>query len=214
MLFRSHRSQGSDFKNVFLVIPKKSTLLSKELIYTALTRSKFRLFLFIQKDEENLLLTARRISHLLGRNTSIFQPPIDHKTRLVPDPHGKPVKSRIEYIIHQSLQRSGLKFDYEQTLSLAKRDYDIHPDFSIELRNGRKIYWEHLGMLDVRKYYKDWQQRITDYKDHGLFDHVVTTDDLNGIKQEKIDAVIDAIRTGDLTEDRGNRFSLHHYELY
>lgn len=209
-----HRSQGSDFKNVFLVIPRKSTLLSKELIYTALTRSKFRLFLFIQNNEENLLLTARRTSHLLGRNTSIFQSPIDHKAKLVPDPHGKPVKSRIEYIIHQTLQRSGLKFEYEEALSLAKRDYDIHPDFTIELRNGKRIFWEHLGMLDVRKYFKDWQQRVVDYQDHGLFDQVVTTDDLDGIKQEKIDAVIDAIRTGNLKAERGNRFSLHHYELY
>jgi exodeoxyribonuclease V alpha subunit len=209
-----HRSQGSDFKNVFLVIPKKSALLSKELIYTALTRSKFRLFLFIQEHEDNLLLKARSTSHLLGRNTSIFEPPVDRKARLVPDPQGKPVNSRIEYIIHQALQRSGLDFHYERPLSLAKRSYSIHPDFTIELRNGRKIYWEHLGMLDVRKYYKDWQLRIDDYKDHGLFDDLVTTDDLDGIKQEKIDTVIDAIRTGDLTVDKGNRFSSHHYELY
>jgi exodeoxyribonuclease V alpha subunit len=69
-------------------------------------------------------------------------------------------------------------------------------------------------MLDVRKYYRDWQQRIADYQDHGLFDHVVTTDDLNGIKQDKIDGVINAIRTEELQTDRGNRFSLHHYELY
>lgn len=209
-----HRSQGSDFKNVFLIIPRKSALLSRELIYTALTRSKFRLFLFIQEDEENLLLTARRISHLLGRNTSIFQPPVDHKARLVPDPHGKPVKSRIEYIIHQALQRSGLTFEYEEALSLPKRNYEIHPDFTIQLRNGKRIFWEHLGMLDVRKYYKDWQQRVKDYKDHGLFDQVVTTDDLDGIKQEKIEVVIEAIRTGNLKEERDNRFSLHHYQLY
>lgn len=209
-----HRSQGSDFRNVFLVIPKKSALLSKELIYTALTRSKFRLFLFIQEDKGNLLLKARNTSHLLGRNTSIFQPPVDRTAKLVPDQYGKPVKSRIEYIIYKSLQRSGLKFHYEHILPLAKREYDIHPDFTVEIRNGRKIYWEHLGMLDVRKYYKDWQQRIADYEDHDLYDQVVTTDDLDGIKQEKIDAVIDAIRTGDLRTDKGNRFSLHHYELY
>jgi exodeoxyribonuclease V alpha subunit len=209
-----HRSQGSDFRNVFLVIPKKRALLTKELIYTALTRSKFRLFLFIQENDENLLLKARNTSHLLGRNTSIFQSPVDHKAKLVPDPQSGPVKSRIEYIIYQALQRSGLKFRYEQTLSLQKRGYDIHPDFTIELQNGTQIFWEHLGMLDVRKYYSDWQQRITDYKDHGLFDRVVTTDDLDGIKHEKIDAVIEAIRTGNLATDKGNRFSLHHYELY
>lgn len=30
----------------------------------------------------------------------------------------------------------------------------------------------------------------------GLFNQTVPTDDLNGIKQEKIEAVIEAIRTG------------------
>jgi hypothetical protein len=209
-----HRSQGSDFKNVFLVVPKKRALLCKELIYTALTRSKYRLFLFIQDDEENVLLKARDTSHLLGRNTSVFKQPSDNKAKLVPDLHGKPVKSRIEYIIYKALQRSGLKFHYERTLQLDKREYDIHPDFTIELQNGRTIYWEHLGMLDVRKYYRDWQQRIVDYKDHGLFDDVVTTDDLNGIKDEKIDVVIAAIRECDFQEDKDNRFSLNHYELY
>jgi exodeoxyribonuclease V alpha subunit len=69
-------------------------------------------------------------------------------------------------------------------------------------------------MLDVRKYYKDWQRRIDDYKDHGLFDNVVMTDDLDGINQAKIDAVVDAIRCGHLRTDKGNRFSIHHYELY
>jgi exodeoxyribonuclease V alpha subunit len=208
-----HRSQGSDFRNVFMIIPKKRALLSRELLYTALTRSKVRLFLFIQ-NEENLLDRARSTSHLLGRNTSIFQAPCDHKASLIPDPQSKPVKSRIEYIIYQALKGSGLKFVYERRLSLSKRDYPIHPDFTIELRNGQTVYWEHLGMLDVRKYYRDWQQRIVDYRDHGLFDQVVTTDDLSGIKQERIDAVIEAIRDGQLRTDSGNRFSTHHYELY
>jgi exodeoxyribonuclease V alpha subunit len=150
----------------------------------------------------------------LGRNTSIFQRPIDGTARLLPDPYGKPVNSRIEYIIYQSLKRSGLKFHYEKTLPLTKRDYDIHPDFTIELANGEAIYWEHLGMLDVRKYYKDWQRRIEDYKDHGLFEKVVTTDDLDGINQAKIDEVVDAIRERQLRTTKSNRFSLHHYELY
>jgi exodeoxyribonuclease V alpha subunit len=209
-----HRSQGSDFRNVFLVVPRKGALLCKELVYTALTRSRFRLFLFIQESDENVLLKAKGTSHLLGRNTSIFQRPIDNTAKLLPDPHGKPVNSRIEYIIYQSLKRSSLKFHYEKSLPLAKRNYDIHPDFTIELTNGETIYWEHLGMLDVRKYYKDWQRRIDDYKDHGLFDNVVTTDDLDGINQAKIDAVVDAIRCGHLRTDKGNRFSIHHYELY
>lgn len=213
-----HRAQGSEFRNVFLVVPKKTSLLSKELLYTALTRSKFRLFLFLQDDGdemgENPLWKFRNVSHLLGRKSSIFKVPVDSRNRLMPDPHGKPVRSRVEYIIYRALDRSGLQFEYERKLQLDNREYDIHPDFTIELQNGKTVFWEHLGMLDVRKYFKDWQKRLADYKCQGLFDHLITTDDLGGISQEKIESVIEDIRTDRLRADTGNRFSSHHYQIY
>lgn len=62
-----HRSQGSDFNNVFLLIPGKLNILNKELIYTALTRSKQRLFLFIYDEKENLLVKSKGISAILTR---------------------------------------------------------------------------------------------------------------------------------------------------
>ena len=129
-----HKSQGSDFKNVFLIIPKKRALLSKELIYTALTRSKYRLFLFIEDTEDNLLLRAAQTSHLIHRNTSIFNAPIDNKKGLFPDSNGVEVRSRIEYIIYQSLKKSGLEFTYEEELILKGKDFKIHPDFVIKLK--------------------------------------------------------------------------------
>ncbi len=209
-----HKSQGSDFRNVFLVIPKKRALLSKELIYTALTRSKYRLFLFIEDTEDDLLAKAAKTSHLIHRNTSVFTGPKDHRKILKPDPNKDPVRSRIEYIIYQSLQRSGLQFEYEKELALKSKTFKIHPDFTIHLKNGRTLYWEHLGMLDVKKYYKDWQDRIELYKEEGLYDDLITTDDLGGIDQEKIDQLIDDIREDALQSNKHHKFSMHHYELY
>ena len=209
-----HKSQGSDFKNVFLMIPKKRALLSKELIYTALTRSKYRLFLFIEDTEDDLLTIAAKTSHLINRNTSVFTGPKDRRKILKPDPTKDPVRSRIEYIIYQSLQRSGLLFEYEKELTLKSKTFKIHPDFTIHLKNGRTIYWEHLGMLDVKKYYKDWIDRLELYKIEGIYDDLITTDDLGGINQEKIDILIDDIRENELYTDKRNKFSSHHYELY
>ena len=209
-----HKSQGSDFKNVFLVIPKKRALLSKELIYTALTRSKFRLFLFIEDTEDDLLLRAAKTSHLIHRNTSIFIQPLDNKNGLFPDADNIQVRSRIEYIIYQSLQKSGIEFEYEKALDLKDKSFVIHPDFTIKLKNGRTLYWEPLGMLDVKKYYKDWQNRIELYREQGLYHDLITTDDLGGINQEKINALIDDIRESELHTDEGHKFSSHHYELY
>lgn len=208
-----HKSQGSDFRNVFLVVPQKQSLLSRELLYTALTRSKYRLFIFVQDVEDNLLLKAKNNSHLIHRNTSIFTKPTDKKGKYSPE-YGIFVKSKVEYIIYNALRNSGLDFKYEETLKLKNLNYPIHPDFTIYLRDGKKLYWEHLGMLDTRKYYRDWQDRRKSYREHGLEEFLVTTDDLNGLTEEKIDQIIENIKDGQLKSTVGSKFSNHHYELY
>src|SRR5690606_24269905 len=48
-----HKSQGNGFNHLFLVIPERFGLLSKELIYTALTRTKKSITLFIQNPKDN-----------------------------------------------------------------------------------------------------------------------------------------------------------------
>ncbi|HOJ64711.1 MAG TPA: AAA family ATPase [Spirochaetota bacterium] len=46
-----HKSQGSEYDDVFLFIPdEESQILTKELIYTAITRAKNRVFIFGKKD--------------------------------------------------------------------------------------------------------------------------------------------------------------------
>src|SRR5690606_7232413 len=45
-----HKSQGSDFDYVFLVVPKTGRIISRELLYTALTRAKRKLILLVEGD--------------------------------------------------------------------------------------------------------------------------------------------------------------------
>jgi ATP-dependent exoDNAse (exonuclease V) alpha subunit len=72
-----HRSQGSDFGGVVVILPKeaKQRLVSRELLYTALTRFTQRLYLLIQGnpgDPEALLAALwRGSSEYLRRNTSL-----------------------------------------------------------------------------------------------------------------------------------------------
>lgn len=198
---------------MLLIIPERLTLLTKELIYTALTRSRQRLTIFLQDSKINLFEVARHRSSLLNRNTSIFTPPADNKRGYEPQ-KGVFVQSRIEYIIYKALEKSGLKFEYEQKLPLSKRAYDIRPDFTIYLPDKSRVFWEHLGKLDCRKYSRDWQGRVLDFKDHGFFDSLVTTDDLEGINNEKVEKVIDDIRNRKIATTKGNAFSSHHYALY
>jgi len=209
-----HKSQGSDFDIVFLVIPNKLSLLCRELIYTALTRSRQRLFLFLQDSmgEEDLLAMARNRSHLQHRNTSVFSAPRDRTLKYQPE-RGIFVRSRIEFIIYEALKRHNVPFVYEEELTLSGRDYVIHPDFTVRC-GERTVYWEHLGMLDTRKYYRNWMQRKRDYEQHGLLDQVLTTDDLDGIDGERIDQVIEDLKSGQLKATKESTFSEHHYQLY
>ena len=47
-----HKAQGSGFDHVFFIIPNREALLSRELVYTALTRSKKSVSLFVYSDSE------------------------------------------------------------------------------------------------------------------------------------------------------------------
>lgn len=208
-----HKSQGSDFRNVFLVVPQKQSLLSKELLYTALTRSKFRLFIFVQDTDQNLLMVAKNNSHLVNRNTSIYSEPIDKKAKFVPE-SGISVSSKVEFIIYEALKKSGLKFKYEAPLKMKNLSYTIHPDFTIYVRDGRELYLEHLGMLDTRKYFNDWQERKERYFEHGFADSLITTDDLKGIDRKSLDVLFENIRESELRHTPESKFSNHHYQLY
>jgi ATP-dependent exoDNAse (exonuclease V) alpha subunit len=209
-----HKAQGSEFKNVFVVLPSRRGLLTRELLYTAMTRSTHRMFLFLKDEEKSPLDIARERSSLLTRQTSLFELPSVITGNLEPETNVF-VRSRVEYIIYRSLLRlreeGMLKFQYERETQLEGLDWVIKPDFTIWM--GDQIYyWEHLGMLDQGRYFKNWQERKSAYSENGLNEYLVTTDDLEGIHQEKIDEIISDIVSGHL-KGSDCEFSNHHYQL-
>jgi hypothetical protein len=210
-----HKSQGSEFKNVFLVIPGKETLLSRELLYTALTRSTNTVTLFLQSRKgTSLLETARNRSFIMPRMTSMFDAP-DNYRRIFEPKTGVPVRSKIEYILFKALQASGLDFVYEQELELSQGGLKvtIKPDFTIQL-GDKTYYWEHLGELDERNYSTGWKERRQLYEANSRLDSIITTDDLGGVLQEKIDDLIGQIKSGKLLQTPQSKYSVHHYQLY
>jgi hypothetical protein len=202
-----------------VVLPERQALLSRELVYTALTRSKTRLTLFVQKTPRiNPLRVARERSVLLLRNSSIFADPIDARRIYEPEP-GVKVQSKIEYVIYKMLQEARtagrLAFEYERELELPidGRRIKVHPDFSITV-NSKTFFWEHLGMLDRRDYASDWRSRVAGYRAQGLADILITTDDLGGIRHDRLLAVMEDIIRGALAGDPTAReFSDHHHTL-
>ncbi|MGB5147003.1 MAG: AAA family ATPase [Porticoccaceae bacterium] len=175
-----HKAQGSQFELVILVLPEGHPILSKELIYTALTRHQHRVVVMHQ-GQRSLLRdfaaphrseTFRRRTNLLGEcrmleipqpKGSIFlQEGLIHRAN-----NGLAVRSKSELLIAEALLSAGVAFKYEKALTLGGGTR--YPDFTIEDEiSGRNVYWEHLGMLDREEYRRSWEKKLAWYRANGV----------------------------------------------
>ena len=76
---------------------------------------------------------------------------------------GTMVRSKSEVIICNLLAEAGIKYVYEEKL-FYDDIHHIEPDFTIELPNGKKIYWEHVGMLGLDSYEENWARKLDIYE--------------------------------------------------
>ncbi|MDR7156287.1 hypothetical protein J2W40_003128 [Sphingobium xenophagum] len=213
-----HKAQGSEFEEVLVVVPDRWALLSRELIYTAMTRSKTRLTLLIERSKRaNPLAVARDRSVLAQRNSSVFARPFD-AARLFEPENGVKVRSKIEYMIYQALvagrDAGKLSFSYETAIDLpfGEKIVTVHPDFIVQ-SGGKTYYWEHLGMLDRQDYARDWRERRRAYAAAGYEDVLLTTDDLAGVRADRLARIVEQIASGTLAGHADMGWSLHHYTL-
>jgi hypothetical protein len=157
---------------VIVVLPEGHPILSRELIYTALTRHQDRVVLMHQGPRTLLKEfaaphrseTARRMTNLLHgchmlefpqtKGSVFLQEGLIHRTS-----KGLAVRSKSELIIAEALTNSGISFEYEKPLTLGGQTR--YPDFTIEDEiSGRTIYWEHLGMLERLDYRRSWEKKL------------------------------------------------------
>lgn len=204
-----HKSQGSEFGTVILVLPNPCRLLSRELLYTALTRQKNRVVILHQGPRTELRRyslddrseTARRLTNLFVAPSPIevdgrfFEEHLIHRTA-----RGEMVRSKSEVIIANALAAKGLDYAYERPLMLD--GVTKYPDFTIEdMESGETFYWEHCGMLHVPSYRRRWEEKLEWYRRHGIGARedgggaagtlIVTRDEANGsIDSSKIAKLI------------------------
>ncbi|SNS77142.1 UvrD-like helicase C-terminal domain-containing protein [Asanoa hainanensis] len=186
-----HKAQGSEFRTVLVVVPEESRLLSRELVYTALTRAQERLVLLVQGQDVTTLreLTRPGRSETARRNTNLF---VGGVRRLDPDvpfaehlvhrtAGGELVRSKSEVIIANLLRAARVPYLYEHPLR--GHTGTIHPDFTIVDPAGDPIVWEHLGMLDRPGYRASWERRQRWYEENGftLGTNLFTSAEDNGV---------------------------------
>jgi hypothetical protein len=181
-----HKSQGSDFDTVFLVLPRSAATLSRELIYTALTRFKKRLVLLLEQDIRVLEQYRKPSeSEVTRRNSNLFNLAMRPDTVGFPYPEnlihrtssGILVRSKSEVIVADTLTRLGISSKYEEPLYAKDSDIDFRlPDFTIA-HEGETWYWEHLGMLSKPSYAEAWERKKDWYQSNGWLEKVVTSED-------------------------------------
>lgn len=193
-----HKSQGSEFDTVFLVLPREEAgLMSRELLYTALTRSRSKLVLFLQSDIMPLMAAANSgKSAILLRNTSVFKfrytsekyraNDLIHRTS-----KGDYVRSKSELIIANMLWDKEILYKYEERLYSKDGTEWKLPDFTITTEEGETFYWEHLGRLENDpKYAEDWEAKKEWYKKNGYYDRLVWSDEIGGFDSKKVEAIV------------------------
>ena len=211
-----HKSQGSDFKAVFIILPDSTQRISRELFYTAITRSKEKVRILIPSGKrKEIIENIRNHSEVLHRNTSLFIQPGDYKKYFHPSEDVR-VRSKIEYIIYKKLEDGGINFKYEEPLDLnaGKKIVRIKPDFTLKMPDGRTLFWEHLGELDVKEYSLNWKNRYELYRENNIADAVISTDDLGGVYEEILEKLVNDIKNNNFLGDNSGKFSKHHYRLY
>ncbi len=175
-----HKAQGSQFGLVIMVLPESHPILSRELVYTALTRHRDRVVVMHQGPRALLKVltapqrseTARRLTNLMqpckmqeyrqAKGSIFLQQGLIHRTST-----GLAVRSKSELIIADALSAAGIAFEYERPLTLGGSTR--YPDFTIDDEiSGRTVYWEHLGMLEREDYRKSWDAKLAWYRAQGV----------------------------------------------
>jgi ATP-dependent exoDNAse (exonuclease V) alpha subunit len=203
-----HKGQGSQFNTVFVIVPQGCFNLSRELLYTALTRSRDRMVLLIQGTDPSRLfeLTKPEKSETARRNTNLFRGAVRERANTVPysehlihrTEKGHMVRSKSELVIADKLHKMGIEYDYERQLEGTVERRILWPDFTFANPAGDLIIWEHLGLLHREDYRQGWEWKEAWYKKNGykLGRNLFTTrdDEKGGLDSQQVRAVAEAVK--------------------
>lgn len=201
-----HKAQGSQFDTVILVISEPCLLLSRELLYTALTRQVRRIVILYNEQPYHLRKYAScEFSDIARRFTDLFadvfhdgnqdmRPQIVQvKNKFYEDrlihrtARGELVRSKSEVIIANALFYHHLDYSYEPELVLG--EHVKFPDFRVvDEDTGDEWFWEHCGMMEDPKYRKRWEDKKAFYKKNGIEEgrNLIVTYDVNGAIDSQI----------------------------
>lgn len=215
-----HKSQGSEFGTVILMLPAGVRGLSRELLYTALTRQTGKVVICHEGPLDDLMaLTRATGSDAARRFTDLVRPAEPREVRAADGSaigvldaglvhvtgSGVLVRSKNEVIIAGILDKwAPGAWTYEKPL-VGKDARMRLPDFTITTSDGRTVYWEHLGLLRDPGYGEGWELKKKWYSEEGILPleegggprgALVWTDDRNGVDVPAWEALAESFLSG------------------
>lgn len=208
-----HKAQGSQFNTVILVMAEPCQIISREMLYTALTRQLDKIIILYNQEPYHLLAystdansdIATRFTDLFADvfkdegpdlrpqiveiNGKFYEDKLIHRTV-----RGELVRSKSEVSIANALHYNHLDYEYEPELKIEGRIK--RPDFKVEdYDTGVVWYWEHCGMMTDPQYKKRWEEKQKFYEKNGIVEgkNLIVTydDDKGGINTELIQKIIE-----------------------
>lgn len=209
----THKAQGSQFEIVIIIIAEPCRILSKELLYTALTRQKEKVIILYNDDPHKLLdYTSPKYSDIAQRFTDLF-----YGIPLLDNRENKPfiirkgekfyekglihmtsneefVRSKSEVIIADHLKINKIRYTYEPELEVNGRIF--RPDFvAYDPDDDEMLWlWEHVGLPNDPDYMADWEEKLKCYNENGIVEDknlIITYEGINGsINAKQIDEKI------------------------
>ena len=113
-------------------------------------------FVYLLDEGNDSRYLHQEIGHYLGV-------PKHHLNKIYATSKGDKVRSKSEVIIANLLYAHNVDYEYEKKLYYVA-DKWIEPDFTIKTRDGKEIFWEHLGMIGVESYDKRWKEKLEIYR--------------------------------------------------
>lgn len=213
-----HKSQGSEFDTVILILGEPGKMINRELLYTALTRQKNKIIILYNDDPLKLRnYSLPEFSSIANRYTCLFKTPslVKHNNHFFEENlihktlRGDLVRSKSEVIIANELFNKGIDYEYEKDLEL-KNGERRSPDFTIEVKEKRMTYyWEHLGMMSDPTYRARWENKKKLYAENGIvegYNLLISQDGLDGsFDSSQITKLIEIITGDDIDLDPDNQ---------
>jgi len=201
-----HKAQGSEFGIVFVVVPNRGRMMSRELLYTAITRSKMALVLLVEGSDRGVLyeLSKPANSETARRNTNLFAAGIRRDGDEFPyaahlvhrTVRNDMVQSKSELAIANYLASVNLTYHYNRLLHGSATAGQVRPDFTFISDAGELVLWEHLGMLDRDDYKRGWEWKRDWYKGNGYEEGVnlFTSTEGPGLDMKAVAGVAEQVR--------------------